>query len=321
MQKPYPEKKLIRKYFPKNIVVITGITQTGKSLLESIISSFETSEVVQFNFLMEQFPMLHNFGYISDEVTVYLLRYALDFMQYDLFLGRNANFRPGDMSSIWKVKDPSVYFKRLFAKEGDAVYEEIKKLNPLHILNVHYGVINIEIFLKAFPDLKMIHLRRHPVDLVHIWYKKEYGEDYCENRRNGVLTIKGKRKLIPIFAVGWEDLFEKLKGMDRIVHLLNIVEKKQQEKISNLPVSVKKKLLVLYFEDVVTKPLPAVRKISKFLGVKKTLHTPIVLAKERCPRILKEEDRRASLKEIKRLASKESMKILNEMVREYENRK
>ncbi len=51
--------KIIRQNFIKNLVLITGLSRSGKTMLAPIISSLERTEHVAMNYLMEQIPMMH----------------------------------------------------------------------------------------------------------------------------------------------------------------------------------------------------------------------------------------------------------------------
>ena len=133
MKKKY---KLYRNSFSENIVIVTGITSSGKSLIAPIISSLKSSEKVMFNFLLEQIPMLNYIGKMDDDTAEYLLKYSIDNMIYDERIGRNTNFRFNDESSIWNTNNPKKYFKRLFENEGNIVLEGIKKENPLIVSDI-----------------------------------------------------------------------------------------------------------------------------------------------------------------------------------------
>lgn len=121
------EYKLIREVCAKDFVAVTGLTRSGKAMLAPIVSSLKRAEIIQMNFLMEQFPMLHNLEMMTDKAAVYLMRYAVHFMLYDMYLGRNTNVRPTDFTSIWNAGDPTKYLSRMYANEGEEVHERIEK--------------------------------------------------------------------------------------------------------------------------------------------------------------------------------------------------
>ncbi len=301
--------KLIRKPFIKNPVIVTGATRSGKSMLGPIISSLKGAEHVCVNHLMEQFPMLHNLGFISQATAVYLLRCAADFMLTDSFIGRNVNFRYSDMSGIWKYGDPGKYFKRLFAPEGEVVVEEIKKSNPTVVFNIHYGLWHVGIFLKAFPELRMLHLERHPIDLVHSWHIKGYAAEFAESPRNAALLV-----------IGWEESYESLKGIDRIIHTIKKISDVHNQRRESLTTEEHQQVMIVSFEEMVTNSRVILSQIADFLKMEESLYTPIILERERCPRTLFPNERAKKLEDIKNLASQESFSLLEAMAKNYESK-
>ena len=314
------DSKLFRKPFVKNPVLITGSTRAGKSMLAPIVASLKRAELLQVHHLMEQFPMLNNLNLISDSVAIYLLRYAMDFMLTDTYIGRNVNFRYSDASSVWNSRDPKLYFERLHSKDGDTVIERIKKENPVIVWGVHYGLWHIPIYLKAFSEMRMIHICRHPVDLIHSWFLKGYGKEFSDNPRNGALTIQGDRKTISYFGIGWEQLYEKSTEMDRIILTMDHIESQYREKYSQLSKEESKQVLIVYFEEMVTQTERILMDVCSFLNMERSISTDVTLERERCPRVLCHEDREKKLLQIKDLASSEVLLILERMIKDYENK-
>lgn len=315
----HSDTKVIRKLFEKDLAVVTGMTRSGKSVLGPIVCSFQRSERYFMDHVFEQFPMLNGIGSMSDEIAVYLLRHSFDVMTYDNMIGRNSNFRFNDFSSIWKTNDPGIYFSRLNASEGDSVYEKIKKEKPLFVLNLHNGLMYASILFKAFPSLKMIHIKRHPIDLVHSWYLKKYGDNFYENPRVACLTIKWKENILPFYAAGWEKKYLGLSEMDRIIHLISRLIKGHEEVYESLSPKYKKQVMIVPFEELVTDPKPYLEKICDFLDTEETLYTPIKLQQERCPRTLNESDRLKKRDEIKKLSSEDAFNLLEHMSKKYES--
>ena len=99
-------------------------------------------------------------------------------------IGRNSNFRPSDWTSIWNSSDPKKYVKRLVSDEGDSVFETIKVKEPLIPFMLHNAVWHAEIYFQSFPTLKMVHLNRHPIDVIHSWHKRGYSSKFFSKERN-----------------------------------------------------------------------------------------------------------------------------------------
>ena len=112
---------------PINVVAITGFSRSGKSMLAPIVSSLKKAETLKMDYTLEQYTILNYLGLSQDDVTVYLIRYMVNFILYNSMIGRNSNFRPSDWTSIWNSSDPKIYFKRLLSQEGDDVYDKIEE--------------------------------------------------------------------------------------------------------------------------------------------------------------------------------------------------
>ena len=311
--------KITRQNFLKNLVFITGLTRSGKTMLAPIVSSFDRVEHVAMNYLMEQVPMMHVLGRIPDETASCLMRYAVDNMFYDLTIGRNLNLRFGDLSSVWRSSQPFHYLKRLFAKEGDAALGSIMKRNPLFLLMVHDALWHADIYCKSFPEMKVIHITRHPIDMVHNWYGKDYGGNFFENPRNATLNIEWKSKSLPYYAAGWEQAYLNMSEIDRIIYMVQRLEDNHRKKYNSLPESTRRKIKIIPFEKMVTDHKPVLRDISEFLGTALTRHTARICKRERCPRTLRREDRDRELDKIKGLCSDDAFRILMSMSNEYED--
>ncbi len=310
--------KVTRESYTKNVVIIGGTTRSGKSMLGPIISSFERAENTLMHYVLEQIPMLHNLGLMDETVGVYLMRYGVDFMLYDNMIGRNANFRPTDMTSIWNARQPKLYFDRLSKPEGDAAYEEINSLNPIMVMILHKSLWHADFILKAYPDGKLVHSDRHPIDLVHSWHRKGYGRDISKSRRNGVLMFDFDNRPVPYYAIGIEKEYMNCVDMDRIICMLKNAIDKNTRAMEALNPDEAERVLRIPFEKIVTAPDPIVAQLCEFLDTRSSLHTALALKEQRCPRVLKKSQREKKMAEIRQLASKKYYDLLIAMSEEYE---
>ncbi len=310
--------EITRENFIRNIVFVTGLTRSGKTMLLPIVSSMERVEHVAMNYLMEQVPMMHILGLISDEAATCLMRYAIDAMFYDQTIGRNINLRFGDLTSVWKSKEPLSYLKRLFTKDGDVAMRSIEQKKPLFLLQLHDALWHADVYIKSFPDMKMIHITRHPIDMVHNWHEKGYGGDFFENPRNATLTIEWKSKKLPYYVSGWEEEYLSMSEIDRVIHMIKKLEDRHRKKHDSLSEEECRKVMIVSFEKMVTNPEAVLKEITKFLGTTLSRHSSRICKRERCPRRLRREDRDRKLDEIKKLCSQEALAILVSMSDEYD---
>lgn len=309
-----------RKNFINNMVMVTGTTQSGKSMVGPIICSLKDAENYRTDFVLEQIPMLHNLGLVSDEVAIFILRYGIELMQHDNMIGRNSNFRYSDFSSIWFTKDPSEFYKRLTMEEGKSVYKRIEKENPLFVLNFHNGVMHADLLLKSFPNQKILHVVRNPVDTAYAWFNKGYGKQGTyEEPRIRILTYRYKDFLLPYYAKGWEDEYLELSEMDRALRLLDSVHNLHKSSFENLEGKGREKIHIVYFDDFAHKPEQSLNQICDFIETSQTLYTPIALEREKVPRVVEYDDLSKKTDFINGLASDKYFSLLNKLVEEYNN--
>ena len=76
-------KFINKESLQKNIVLISGLTRSGKALLCPIISSFNNAEKVNVNFSLEQIPVLNYLGEMKDKVAKFLLQSGMNLSIYD----------------------------------------------------------------------------------------------------------------------------------------------------------------------------------------------------------------------------------------------
>jgi hypothetical protein len=308
-----------RKLYCNELVFIDGFGRTGKFMLASIVSSLNRIEHLQMSWILEYIPVLYHMDKITSDAAVSLLHTEIENNLYCTMIGRNVNFRVSDVTGVWNAKAPEIYIERLLTEEGDIVYDKIASINPILLFLTHDVLCHGDIFFEAFPFIKIVHIERHPIDVIDSWYRKRT-ESMIDNPRNLTPRIKGRTKKMPWYAKGWEEMFETLPHMDRVIHSFNAVYRMRERYLQNINQDRRNNILMIRFEDMVTDPMPTVSKICSFIETQETLHTPIVLKKERCPRELTVEDRRNKQVRIKRLASSDAFDLLMELVQTYEKK-
>jgi hypothetical protein len=312
--------KLSRSSHVDNIVFISGITRSGKSLLLPIVSSFENSEKVNVNFFLELMTAMNSTDEISDDAAIYLLRSGMNIMAYDNAIGRNVNFRKDDYTSVWKYKEPLEYISRLAENDGDRVFRKIDKEGRLFPLMWHNGLWYSDILFKAFPMSKILHVYRNPIDIVYSWIKKDYGGNFYSNKRASTsLTYKFKDEILPHYAYGWEDEYLSLNGVDRIINMVYRIRQHHTSTYNKLSEENKKQVLFVSFEKLIHHPDDVIPNITNFLNTSSSKHTQKILQEEKCPRVHDPKSIERKLNLIKSKSSNLSVDILMKMVYEFEH--
>ena len=118
--------KLIRKnYIAPKVLVIDGLPGCGKTMLTPILASLNRAEVMTYSYELEYILTLSYLGKISDDAANTMIRISTDLKLYNLMMSRETNFRPSDLSSIFKHKSPIRYIKRLFEAGDDTIPNKI----------------------------------------------------------------------------------------------------------------------------------------------------------------------------------------------------
>ena len=303
----------------KNIVFISGLTRSGKALLCPIISSFNNTEKVNVNFSLEQIPMLNHVGEINDNVAKFLLQSGMNSAIYDNAIGRNSNFRPDDYTSVWKYRDPMEYVQRLFQPDGDVVLTKLNSQNRIFPMMVHNGLWHANIWFKALPHVKFIHMQRNPVDIVYSWIGKGYGGDFFSSGRAGIVTYQYKENLLPYYAYGWEEKYLSLNKVDRIIHMISHIRNCHQDAYDRLEDDNKKRILFIRHQKIIANPNKYVSMVSNFIGESPSKDTPAILLQENCPRVINNKEFKRKIMEIEKQSSKEVFNLLMEIHNQFES--
>jgi hypothetical protein len=311
--------ELNRESYTDNVIFISGIGRSGKSLLLPIVSSFQNAEKVNVNYFLELITGLHSTNEVSDDLAVYLLRSGMNIMVYDNAIGRNTNFRKNDYTSAWKFKEPIQYISRLAEEDGDRVFDKIEKENNIFPVMWHNGLWHAKILLDAFPKSKIIHVQRNPIDIVYSWMGKGYGGEFYTNKRSSdSLVYKYQNEIIPHFAIGWEDDYINLSGVDRIIYMIDKIRKKHLDSFNGLSKLQKNQILFISFEKLTLSTSQVIPEVTNFLNTQVSEFTSKILLDERCPRKYDPQSKMMKLNAIQAKVSKLSFELLMNMNKDFE---
>jgi hypothetical protein len=263
----------------KNIILVDGISRTGKLLLGSLVSSFDKMEHLEFGenfeFIVPAIKLKKielNFG------NAYLNNY-LNMLMYNKYLSRNVNFRPNDRTGIDKSKNPKVYYKRLKTEEGDKIIKLIKKQKHFLPIVTHDIAVNLDILKKMKMNFKIIEIIRNPVDVVYSWYKRGLGVRYGNDPRVFTLLVKKNKKIYPWYNALKEYKENEYNNCEKCVeHVLNLNKQATLNLRNN---HLNKNVLITTYEDLTNNPLIELKKIAKFLGTKTNKQTIKFIRREK----------------------------------------
>ena len=302
-----------------DLIVISGITRSGKFLLGSLVSSFEKVEPFQDMPCIEAILPMFKSGVLSEESAIELMKLRVDISTYNTLVGRKLNFRYDDVSSIFKSGEFDILVQRCFNKDRSQMVDSLKTGQRIPLMVIHEALCNAGIFTKAFPFAKIVDIKRHPVDLIHSWLKKGWGLRFGADPTALTLTFQGSKLQVPWYSYNTVVEYENASEIGKVIICIrNIIEMEKKE-YDSLSSKKKDNILFVTFEKLVTIPNIVLGKIAKFIGTDISEHTALRLFRERCPRKLDPMERENKYNEIKSLTNSTEIKIVDMLSETYEN--
>tara|TARA_Y100000588_G_C14126592_1_gene869686 strand:- start:384 stop:1307 length:924 start_codon:yes stop_codon:yes gene_type:complete len=264
----------------------------------------------------------YSIGNLSKSAAIDMLIQEVDFNLYYNYLGRNLNTNIHDWSSVLNSRDPNMYKKRMLRKDNNHTASEIfKEINSNKTISINCCeelLLHKELFLKAFKNLKVIVVLRHPVDVVFSWHRTRRGERYGTDKRFIHPTYGDGKIPIPGFAIDWSNEYEKISSIERIVKAINIFYKDyfyEKEKLDNKD---RNKYFWVFFENFTVDTENILLNISEFLGTEFSEKTIEMCYNQRLPRKINIKDFNIKYYAIKQHCSPKYFKLFKDCCEKYE---
>lgn len=301
----------------KKIILITGLTRSGKTLLCPIISSLKNCEQFFFNTISENVSIMNYMKKINFDAADYIIKKAINENIQDKLLGRNLNNKKNDFTSIKNYKNKNIYIKRMKTNKKSNFEKSNEFKNNFFPILFHEGLMNLKLIEKTLNFPKIINISRHPVDLMVSWIKKGYVSKHYSSVTNTVLTYQYKKKILPFFCLGIEkEILKQKTDEDKIVKMINNLNKIFKKNYLNS--KKKKNIILIKHDNFLTKPNKFVNQICTSFNIGKTKHLKTVLKEQNCPRKINHKQRDKNSKLFFSKLSEENKKILNKLIIQYE---
>ena len=304
----------------ERIVFIDGQTRAGKSLVGRIVSHVEGGEQWRSHVSIESMCYLHALGQIDESAAAPFLQYVVEEYTYNQIIGRYLNTRQSDLSSVYRSPDPDAILNRAKVEDGMAAVERFEKEKGISAFQIHSALMSSSLVLRALPAAKILHINRHPVDLVYKWYQRGWGERETNDPLSFVPVLETPAGVVPWFAQGWEEAFVQGNHFERIIDSILHLTDWDDRGYDALDEKQKQQIFRFTLEDLVTSPETVVEQMSSFLGTTPRAEMEAMLLEERCPRELHVSDRQEMFLEIKETISPEHAERLSSASRDYEAR-
>ncbi len=289
----------------KKILLVEGLTRSGKFLLANFLSTIKEIDHINYNPLVEQIPFLVKQNLLDKNTGKVLLQTQFDNNCYDLIVGRGLNFRREDKSSVYNSPHQEKYLQRCSEPEN---LEKVKE-NYFPFI-AHECLQFMDFLLETFPEAKVIRIIRNPIDLVYSWFNRGWGKRWGEDPKLFSLVFEEN---IPWYAVSWKEEYLAANEMDRVIKSIYYLKKEEEKTFKKLTMEQKERIYSLTLTDLIVNPDKEVNEIARFLD-KETL--PVleeVKSREKCPQVDPASFREEKLSKIKDLASERGFMLLTKM--------
>ena len=227
-------QKLLRQ-----IVFIDGFSSSGKSLLCQLLSSLERFENWQIDYSFENIAVAHYLNKISYDAVDSILNTKSDELIYNLFIGRNVNFRASDQSSPFFIGNQNKYLNRIKDIDGSIILDRIKDNNPILPIHLHYIYGHTDILLNSLINKMGLYIimLRDPFYLIKSWFESDWPEIIGNSKRDFHLNIKKNDLSAPWFTFDYFDQYINSNNFEKSIltvyhyykklfHMYEITEKK-----------------------------------------------------------------------------------------------
>lgn len=264
-----------------NIILIDGFSGTGKSLLGSILSHLPRAEQWQTDYFYEQISVINYLHKLPIQSAKALCEVKSNETIYNLFIGRNVNFRSTDISSPLSNGLKKKYTERLKKKEKTPALNEILKSDPFLILNIHYLFGYSKVLLDIFEkNLKLyILMLRDPFYLIDYWFSRELSSNRGKDKLDFGLCINVNNKLIPWYTKEYFQDFLEANNFEKSILTIYQLYKRVIKMFVNLDAKERKKMQIIFFNDYINYPEDHMKIICDKINLRRDKKFNIFLKK------------------------------------------
>ena len=261
-----------KQLLASKIILVDGFSSSGKSLVCSLITSLDKVENWQIDYSYEQIATLYYNNKISINTVRAIYNTRTDELIYNLFISRNVNFRKTDMSSPYYNGNEDKYLKRLNKREGDGVAKEILHAKPIIPLHIHYIFGYTDVLLKAFKNKLGLYIvmLRNPLYLICKWDENKWVNRIGFDNRDFHLTLNYKNKIIPWYTKEYANEYIEANNTEKSILTVYHLYKRIFSMYQSLCVDEQQKMLFIFFDEFINRPLDYIDRICLSLNTFKT---------------------------------------------------
>lgn len=269
--------------FPGKIILLDGISGTGKTLIHRILDSYICNHPPKFSYAIEQICASYYCNKLEKDAAISLLKLQSDQIKYDMHIGREINLRINDLSSILKSIKKFSYLKKLISEDGELSVTGLENQSKNIVLITHQLLSATQLFEESFScDFINLHAVRHPAYLFNHWIT--YVSLLGKSVRDLTVWKSEDGETLPWFFTNSE-VYKNYKSLEdgdkTLVCLIELADSAVQHHISS---QNKSNYLSIEFEKFVLNPSQTINEIDKIIGSNKKTSISKILKEEKIPR-------------------------------------
>ena len=267
--------------FADNVLILDGLTGTGKTLFAPLLASMEGVQLPRFEYMIEYLCIASTEGAIRGDASKALLNLLADTKCYDGMISREINLRPKDLSGAFGNKVLWRYLRQLFMSDGDAVMDRKTREKPVLSFVTHQLFSCKNTLFDAFAQrVKLVEMVRHPFFLVDHWLS--YQNRIGAHVRDLTLCGNHNNSAYPWFAENWKEEYIRSNEFERVLLSISRLMDPIYNHVQNQ--TDIERVMVIPFENFVLNPTPLMSELENKFNLRVTKTTKEVMLAERVPR-------------------------------------
>lgn len=244
-----------------DLVIIDGLTRSGKFYLGKLISYIHGLEYFLNSSEMERSIQMYEVGMLKRPDALLTFPLMINESIYNMAIGRNLNMKHGDGSSVLNSFEKDLYINRQRkVKDGEFLVKELINQGRASVFLLHNSLKSLELFIEIAPNLKIINIRRHPIDLAYSWIQRGWGHRF-ENDPLSFDLVIDKNGPVPYFAKEWADEYLNANEFDKVI--LSIINLQEAE---NLEIDKNNfDICSIFYENLVLHANQEMMRICRYL--------------------------------------------------------
>jgi hypothetical protein len=308
-----------RAQYVKDPVIIDGFSRSGKFLLGHLVGAMEGVEFMQNPILLETALYLIRLNKLDLDTARILVQTDIDFNTYNMAIGRGLNTRIEDSSCIYKAVDFGKFLSRTTMIDPDLLIDEFQQKKSLPLYIGHECLCNIRSLFSIYPEMRMINLQRDPLALITSWYRRGWGRRFGVDPKSVSIAFMSDLGPVPWFGLDWIPSYIELNEMDRIIKSIETLSRFARSEYECLTSKEKSQIHFVRFNEILSSTYEVIEGVSSFLNRSPSQNIGVVLARERIPRIVPENQRKNLLQEVRVHMSPNMNETLDMLLEDFDN--